>query len=104
MQDKDKDYIPPMSGEPRECILKLGQKITDRLGHKVTADDPEYWGLEAAMDALAMIFKSPAQRQMMLDPAAPEVDRYDLNATEANKRHTNVSGVSYIHVPGSKNG
>lgn len=32
-------------GEPRELILKLGQKITDRIGVKVTENDPEYWGL-----------------------------------------------------------
>lgn len=31
--------------EQRELILKLGQKITDRIGHTVTVDDPEYWGL-----------------------------------------------------------
>jgi hypothetical protein len=31
--------------KPRELIIKLGQMITDRIGHKVTADDPEYWGL-----------------------------------------------------------
>ena len=37
------------SGEPRELILKLGQKITDRLGAKVTAQDPEYWGLSAVV-------------------------------------------------------
>ena len=29
--------------EQRELILKLGQKITDRIGHTVTVDDPEYW-------------------------------------------------------------
>lgn len=29
--------------EPRELILKLGQKITDRIGVKVTENDPEYW-------------------------------------------------------------
>ena len=34
------------NGQPREKIIKLGQKITDRIGHKVTADDPEYWGLD----------------------------------------------------------
>ena len=28
-------------GEPRELILKLGQKITDRIGVKVTENDPE---------------------------------------------------------------
>jgi len=31
--------------QERKLILKLGQKITDRIGHKVTVDDPEYWGL-----------------------------------------------------------
>ena len=36
---------PQKTEVPRELILKLGQKITDRIGHKVTADDPEYWGL-----------------------------------------------------------
>lgn len=34
---------------PREKILKLGQKITDRIGHKVTKEDPEYWGLAAVV-------------------------------------------------------
>ncbi len=29
----------------RKNILELGQKITDRLGRKITAEDPEYWGL-----------------------------------------------------------
>ena len=31
--------------ERRELILQLGQMITDRIGHKVTTEDPEYWGL-----------------------------------------------------------
>lgn len=51
--------------ERRELILKLGQKITDRIGHKVTVDDPEYWGLagvitdEMAEVALAMKVRKP---------------------------------------------
>jgi len=33
-------------GKPvRENVLKLGQKITDRLGRKINEHDPEYWGL-----------------------------------------------------------
>lgn len=57
-----------MAGE-RELILKLGQKITDRIGHKVTVDDPEYWGLacvitdEMAEVALAMKVRKPASAQ-----------------------------------------
>ena len=45
--------------------MKLGQKITDRIGHKVTADDPEYWGLacvvtdEMAEVALKMKVRKP---------------------------------------------
>lgn len=44
MSDK---FTPKFKGEknPNKKILKLGQKITDRIGHKVTSDDPEYWGL-----------------------------------------------------------
>lgn len=52
--------------EGRELILKLGQKITDRIGVKVTTSDPEYWGLacvitdEMAEVALAMKVRVPA--------------------------------------------
>ena len=51
--------------EGREPILKLGQMITDRLGVKVTVDDPEYWGLagvvtdEMAEVALKMGVRKP---------------------------------------------
>ena len=51
--------------EQRELILKLGQKITDRIGHTVTVDDPEYWGLagvvtdEMAEVALKMKVRVP---------------------------------------------
>lgn len=51
--------------EQRELILKLGQKITDRIGHTVTVDDPEYKGLacvvtdEMAEVALAMKVRVP---------------------------------------------
>lgn len=51
--------------EERKLILKLGQKITDRLGVKVTVNDPEYWGLagvltdEMAEVCLAMKVRKP---------------------------------------------
>ena len=51
--------------EERTLILKLGQMITDRIGHKVTVDDPEYWGLaevltdEMAEVCLAMKVRKP---------------------------------------------
>lgn len=55
----------PNNEAPRELILKLGQMITDRIGHKVTAEDPEYWGLacvvtdEMAEVALKMKVRKP---------------------------------------------
>ena len=60
-------YTPRFKGDknPREKIIKLGQKITDRIGHKVTTDDPEYWGLacvvtdEMADIALLMKVRHP---------------------------------------------
>ena len=42
--------------EVRPLILKLGQKITDRLGRKINENDPEYWGLaEVVTDEMAEI-------------------------------------------------
>lgn len=54
-----------MGGE-RTLILKLGQMITDRIGHKVTVDDPEYWGLaEVLTDEMAEICLAMKVRKPM---------------------------------------
>lgn len=59
------EFKIPHTDNPREKIIELGQKITDRIGHKVTADDPEYWGLacvitdEMADIALKMKVRKP---------------------------------------------
>ncbi len=47
MPEMSTKFTPEHMGEanPSKKLLKLAQKITDRIGHKVTADDPEYWGL-----------------------------------------------------------
>lgn len=48
-----------------EIDIKARAKITDRIGHKVTVDDPEYYGLacvvtdEMAEVALAMKRRKP---------------------------------------------
>lgn len=43
--------IPCPDRPPREKILKLGSmNHQPALGLKATADDPEYWGLDAAGD------------------------------------------------------
>ena len=58
--------------EQRDLIIKLGQKITDRIGHKVTADDPEYWGLagivtdEMAEVALKMKVRKPVTFEQLM--------------------------------------
>lgn len=55
--------------EERELILKLGQKITDRIGHKVTVDDPEYYGLASLVtDEMAEVaLKMKVRKPMTLD-------------------------------------
>ena len=64
--------------EERELILKLGQKITDRIGHKVTVDDPEYWGLagvvtdEMAEVALKMKVRKPMTFSQLLKATRKE--------------------------------
>ncbi len=75
---------------PRELILKLGQMITDRLGHKVTVDDPEYYGLacivtdEMAEVALKMKVRQPKTLAQLVkltgkDPAHLEQLLFDMS-------------------------
>lgn len=60
-------FTPEHKGEKNysEKILKLAGRITDRLGHKVTTEDPEYWGLACVIDdemadvALTMKVRKP---------------------------------------------
>ena len=73
------EYTPPE--QPRELILKLGQKITDRIGHTVTAEDPEYYGLEALVTdemaevALAMKVRVPATAAEVAKKCKKSVER-----------------------------
>ncbi len=74
MPEMSNAYVPVHKGEknPNKKILKLGQRITDRIGHKVTSDDPEYWGLatvvtdEMADVALKMKVRHPYTFDMLL--------------------------------------
>ena len=66
MSDPLKDYKPSnIPSEPRPLILELGQMVTNRIGVKLTYDDPEYWGLvnivtdEMAEVALKMKVRKP---------------------------------------------
>lgn len=82
--DKYKDYKPEITGKPREKILKLGQMITDRIGVKVTVNDPEYWGLECIVTdemadvALKMKVRKPATLDELT--AATGMDKTRLEA------------------------
>ena len=54
MPEQNKKIISKYQGgkNPDERYLKLGRKITDVMGHKisgVTSDDPEYWGLREVL-------------------------------------------------------
>ena len=62
MEQMDKKEVRPL-------ILQLGQKITDRLGRKITAEDPEYWGLECVVtDEMAQVALKMKVRHPMTLP------------------------------------
>ncbi len=67
--------------EQRDLILKLGQKITDRIGVKVMVDDPEYWGLatvvtdEMAEVALGMKVRVPMTLEQIAKKCKKSVER-----------------------------
>lgn len=67
--------------EERELILKLGQKITDRIGVKVTTKDPEYWSLagvitdEMAEVALSMKVRAPATAPQIAKKCGKSLER-----------------------------
>ncbi|MGN0660012.1 MAG: FAD-dependent oxidoreductase [Emergencia sp.] len=82
--DKYRGYKPDLPQEPvREKILQLGQMITDRIGHKVTADDPEYWGLacvvtdEMADVALKMKVRNPMTLPQLVQATGMEEEKLE---------------------------
>ncbi|MDD7092373.1 MAG: FAD-dependent oxidoreductase [Eubacteriales bacterium] len=62
---------------PRKLILKLAQKITDRIGHKVTVNDPEYWGLACVVtDEMAEVaLKMDVRKPVTLEQLAKKTKR-----------------------------
>lgn len=78
---KKAESLPPEQG--RELILKLGQKITDRIGVKVTTKDPEYWGLagvltdEMAEVALAMKVRKPMRLEEIAKKCGKDPERLE---------------------------
>ena len=83
----DESKLPfeiPKTDQPREKILKLGRKITDRVPaklHGVTAQDPEYWGLagivtdEMADLALKMDVRKPLTFAQLQKLSGLEADK-----------------------------
>ena len=90
MPEMSKKIVPPHMGDknPSEKIIALGKKITDVAKHKlgkVTADDPEYWGLAALITdemadvALKMKLRTPYTFEEM-KALCPELDEKKLQA------------------------
>lgn len=77
--------------EERKLILQLGQKITDRIGHKVTVEDPEYWGLagvvtdEMAEVALKMKVRKPMTFQQLLKATGKNEEKLQELLDEMSK-------------------
>lgn len=71
--------------EERELILKLGQKITDRIGHKVTVEDPEYYGLACVVtDEMAEIaLKMKVRKPMTLDRGKSHRQEQEISGAAA---------------------
>ncbi len=69
--------------EERELILKLGQKITDRIGHKVTTEDPEYWGLAGIVtDEMAEVALKMKVRKPMTFPQLLKATKKDAKTLQ----------------------
>ena len=87
------DYVPPEASDPsvavRKPVLDLAQMVTDRIGHKVTPADPEYYGLAACITdpmaevALKMGVRKPKTLAQLaelcsMDPAELEPLLHDM--------------------------
>lgn len=119
----DEEKLPfqiPKDEKPREKILKLGQKITDRVPAKLrplTAEDPEYWGLagivtdEMADVALKMKVRKPMTLPQLvkvtgkpaqeLEPLLQEMSNVGLLEYNWENERREKQYVLPMFVPGS---
>ena len=88
------DFTNENNKEFRPLILKLGQKITDRLGRKITPDDPEYWGLACIVtDEMAEVaLKMDVRKPMTLEQIAKKTRSSDLKKLEDLLQEMSVAG------------
>ena len=87
--DKSKlGFKIPRTDAPRENVLKLGSMITNRIGLKATADDPEYWGLAGVMTdemvdvALKMGVRKPKTTEQLMKLTKMEREPLEKLLTE----------------------
>ena len=87
----DESKLPfkiPRDEHPRENLLKLGSMITNRIGLKATADDPEYWGLASVMTdemvevALNMGVRKPKTTEQLMKLTKMEREPLEKLLTE----------------------
>ena len=82
------DFKIPRTDAPRENVLKLGSMITNRIGLKATADDPEYWGLAGVMTdemvdvALKMCVRKPKTTEQLMKLTKMEREPLEKLLTE----------------------
>ena len=82
------DFKIPRTDKPRENILRLGSMITNRIGLKATADDPEYWGLAGVMTdemadvALKMGVRKPKTTEQLMKLTKMEREPLEKLLTE----------------------
>ena len=78
----------PRDEHPCENLLKLGSMITNRIGLKATADDPEYWGLASVMTdemvevALKMGVRKPKTTEQLMKLTKMEREPLEKLLTE----------------------
>ena len=81
-------FTIPRDEHPRENLLKLGSMITNRIGLKATADDPEYWGLASVMTdemvevALKMGVRKPKTTEQLMKLTKMEREPLEKLLTE----------------------
>ncbi len=116
--DRPRHAAGPAAEEPlKPGVQREAQKITDRIGHKVTAESPDYWGLASVMteeeaeltkfmkvrkpmtlDQLVAASKLPAEKvqQLMDDLSIKGIIEYNWE----NETHTKQY-VLPMFVPGA---
>ena len=88
LDERKLSFKIPRDEHPRENLLKLGSMITNRIGLKATADDPEYWGLASVMTdemvevALKMGVRKPKTTEQLMKLTKMEREPLEKLLTE----------------------